>query len=421
MTFYDFNFDEQLLEGILSMGYREPTPIQQQAIPLILEGKDLIACAQTGTGKTASYLLPVLNNIGKTEKKHTHTLILAPTRELAQQIDQQVEGLGYFTGISSVAVYGGGDGIVYSQQQRAMKEGVDIIIATPGRLIAHLNSGTFKPQHLKCLILDEADRMLDMGFIDDIMRIISYLPKERQTLLFSATMPPKIRTLARSVLRQPEQINLAVSQPASGIDQQVYKVLDEHKIPLIGWLLQQKEYQSVLIFASTKEKVKALYKTLKGTKLKVQAFHSDLEQSEREEIMLAFRNRQLQVLIGTDVISRGIDIEGISLVINFDAPSDAEDYIHRIGRTARAETTGTAITLVNERDQRKLQNIEALIGKPVPVMPLPAEIGEQPEFRQLRTPDKKNRKKFFKRKPQHTKAQHSGKDTKRPPSKGTKP
>ncbi len=392
MTFQDFNFDEQLLEGVLSMGYREATPIQQQAIPLILEGKDLIACAQTGTGKTASYLLPVLNNISKTEKKHTHTLILAPTRELAQQIDQQVEGLGYFTGISSVAVYGGGDGIVYAQQQRAMKEGVEIIIATPGRLIAHLNSGTVKTEHLKCLILDEADRMLDMGFLDDIMRIISFLPKKRQTLLFSATMPPKIRTLAKSVLHDPAQINLAVSQPAAGIDQQVYKVHDEQKIPLLRILLQQKEYKSVIIFASTKEKVKALYKALKETKIQVKAFHSDLEQAEREEIMLAFRNRQLQVLIGTDVISRGIDIEGISLVVNFDAPADAEDYIHRIGRTARAETTGTAITLVNERDQRKLLSIEALIGRPVPIMQLPAEIGEQAVFRPVKAGDSKNRR-----------------------------
>ena len=395
MTFNDFNFDEPLLEGVLSMGYREPTPIQQEAIPQILDGKDLIACAQTGTGKTASYLLPVLNSISKTDKKSTHTLILAPTRELAQQIDQQVEGLGYFTGISSVAVYGGGDGIIYGQQQRALKEGVNIIIATPGRLIAHLNSGTFKAADIKCLILDEADRMLDMGFLEDIMRIISYLPKKRQTLLFSATMPPKIRTLARSVLHNPVQINLAVSQPAAGIDQQVYKVADNQKIPLINYLLRQKEYKSVIIFASTKENVKALYKALKTTNVQVKAFHSDLEQAEREEIMLAFRNRQLQVLIGTDVISRGIDIEGISLVINFDAPSDPEDYIHRIGRTARAETTGTAITLVNERDQRKLLNIEALIGNSVPVVPLPAEVGEQVEFK---APGAARKKKGFQRK-----------------------
>ncbi|WP_374165901.1 DEAD/DEAH box helicase [Arcticibacter sp. MXS-1] len=395
MTFHDFNFEEPLLEGVLSMGYKEPTPIQQEAIPVILKGQDLIACAQTGTGKTASYLLPVINQIVSAEKGYTHTLILAPTRELAQQIDQQVEGLGYFTGVSSVAVYGGGDGIIYSQQQRAMRDGVEIVIATPGRLIAHLNAGAFKPDQLKCLILDEADRMLDMGFIDDIMRIISYLPKKRQTLLFSATMPPKIRSLARSVMSNPFQINLAVSQPAQGIDQQIYKVSDDQKIPLISLLLQQKEYKSVIIFASTKEKVKALYKALKRTKVQVEAFHSDLEQAEREQIMLAFRNRQLQVLIGTDVISRGIDIEGISLVINFDAPGDAEDYIHRIGRTARAETTGTAITLVNERDQRRLLNIEQLIGREITLKPLPPEVGQQVEFKPLNSSGKKRKKPGF--------------------------
>lgn len=399
MTFEEFNFSEPLLEGVLSMGYKEPTPIQQEAIPVILNNKDLIACAQTGTGKTASYLLPALDQIAKSDRKNTHTLILSPTRELAQQIDQQVEGLGYFTGISSVAVYGGGDGIVYSQQQRAIQDGVDIIIATPGRLIAHLNSGTFKPDHIQCLILDEADRMLDMGFLDDIMRIISYLPKNRQTLLFSATMPPKIRRLAGGVMKDPVEINLAVSTPAAGINQLVYKVTDDQKIPLISWLLTQQEYKSVIIFASTKDKVKDLYKALKRTKVQVRAFHSDLEQAEREEIMLDFRNRKLQVLIGTDVISRGIDVEGISMVLNFDAPSDAEDYIHRVGRTARAETTGTAITLVNEKDQRKLAGIEALIGKQVSVEPIPAEVGEQVSFKPLGDRPFKKKPGFNKNKP----------------------
>jgi ATP-dependent RNA helicase RhlE len=382
LTFYDFNFDEQLLEGLLSMGYREPTPIQAQAIPLIMEKKDLIACAQTGTGKTASYLLPLLDQIAKSgNKDHTSTLILAPTRELAQQIDQQAEGLAYFTGVSSVAVFGGGDGSIYEQQRRALRDGVNIIIATPGRLIAHLISGIVKVDHLQHLVLDEADRMLDMGFQEDIMRIISYLPKKRQTLLFSATMPPRIRTLAKSVLHHPEQLSLAASQPAAGITQQIYKVFDEQKIPLITSLLQDSNYSSVIIFASTKEKVKALYKALKTTKVQVKPFHSDLEQAEREEILRAFKNRKLQVLIGTDVLSRGIDVEGISLVINFDAPSDPEDYIHRIGRTARAETTGTAITFINQRDQRKLANIEALIGKSIDEIPLPEALGAAPEFK----------------------------------------
>lgn len=380
MTFSDFNFDLQLFEGLQSMGYVKPTPIQAQAIPLILDRKDLIACAQTGTGKTASYLLPVLQHISITEKKYTKALILAPTRELAQQIDQQVEGLAYFAGISSIAVYGGGDGMIYEQQRRAMMDGVDIVIATPGRLIAHLASGVIKLDHLEYLILDEADRMLDMGFYEDILRIISNLPKERQTLLFSATMPSKIRTLANTILKNPEQINIALSQPAVGISQQVYMVSDHQKIKLISSLLKGGDYNSVLIFCSRKETVKDLTRTLIRERVKAEAFHSDLEQEQRETVLRAFKSRQLPVIVGTDVLSRGIDVEGISLVINFDVPPDPEDYIHRIGRTARAETTGTAITFVNEKDQRKFSFIENLIGKEIPRMPLPEELGEAPVY-----------------------------------------
>ncbi len=380
MTFSDFNFDPQLFEGLQSMGYVKPTPIQQQAIPLILEHKDLIACAQTGTGKTASYLLPVLQHISITDKKYTKALILAPTRELAQQIDQQVEGLAYFAGISSIAVYGGGDGMIYEQQRRAMMEGVDIIIATPGRLIAHLASGAIKLDHLQYLVLDEADRMLDMGFYEDILRIISNLPKERQTLLFSATMPPKIRTLANTILKNPEQINIALSQPAAGISQQVYMVYDPQKVKLITTILKDGDYKSVLIFCSRKETVKDLNRTLKREGVKAEAFHSDLEQEQRETILRAFKSRSLPVIIGTDVLSRGIDVTGISLVINFDVPPDPEDYIHRIGRTARAETTGTAITFVNEKDQRKFSFIENLIAKEIPRMTLPEELGEGPVY-----------------------------------------
>lgn len=380
MTFSDFNFDPQLFEGLQSMGYVKPTPIQQQAIPLILEHKDLIACAQTGTGKTASYLLPVLQHISTTDKKHTKALILAPTRELAQQIDQQVEGLAYFAGISSIAVYGGGDGMIYEQQRRAMLDGVDIIIATPGRLIAQLASGAIKLDHLQYLVLDEADRMLDMGFYDDILRIISSLPKERQTLLFSATMPPKIRTLANTILKNPEQINIALSQPAAGIDQQVYMVHDPQKVKLITTLLKDADYKSVLIFCSRKETVKDLNRTLRREGIKAEAFHSDLEQEQRETILRAFKSRALPVIIGTDVLSRGIDVTGISLVINFDVPPDPEDYIHRIGRTARAETKGTAITFVNERDQRRFSYIETLISKEIPRMTLPEELGDGPVY-----------------------------------------
>jgi ATP-dependent RNA helicase RhlE len=336
VTFQDFNFNEQLLEGVLSMGYTTPTPIQAMAIPAILNGDDLIACAQTGTGKTASYLLPVLNYICNTHKHHTTALILAPTRELAQQIDQQVEGLAYFTGVSSQAVFGGGDGMAYEQQRRGIQNNVNIIIATPGRLIAHLTSGVLKFNDITHLVLDEADRMLDMGFSDDIMRIIGYLPKKRQTLLFSATMPPRIRTLAKAILTDPQQINIALSQPAAGIDQQIYRLHDGQKTPLLKMLLKDGGYLSSIIFASRKEIVKSLYKELKSAHISVAAFHSDLQQNEREEILLKFKNKQLPVIIGTDALSRGIDVEGIDLVVNYDVPGDPEDYVHRIGRTARA-------------------------------------------------------------------------------------
>ncbi len=380
MTFSDFQFAPEVQEGLQSMGYKNPTPIQTQAIPLVLQHKDLIACAQTGTGKTASYLLPILHHIAQTEKKYINTLILAPTRELAQQIDQQVEGLAYFAGISSIAVYGGGDGAVYETQKRALREGVDIIIATPGRLIAHLNSGAINLDYLQHLVLDEADRMLDMGFSDDIMRIISFLPKKRQTLLFSATMPPKIKGLATSILQQPEEVTISISKPAEGITQQAYNTHDHQKLPLIEALLKNNSYQSGIIFSSTKDKVKELDKAFRKIGIQAKAFHSDLDQSERESLLQAFRARQLPFLIGTDVLSRGIDVEGIELVVNFDVPPDAEDYIHRIGRTARAATTGTAITFINERDQRKFQAIENLIGKVLDKLPLPEGLGDGPVY-----------------------------------------
>jgi ATP-dependent RNA helicase RhlE len=390
LTFNDFNFDPKLLEGLYSMGYNKPTPIQEQAIPLILNNKDLIACAQTGTGKTAAYLLPILHKIINTEKRHLNTLILAPTRELALQIDQQVEGFAYFISVSSIPVYGGGDGATWDQQKKAMKEGADIIIATPGRLIAQLTSGTMNLEHLQHLILDEADRMLDMGFYDDILRIINYLPKKRQTLLFSATMPPKIRALAGKILIEPEQVNIAISKPAEGILQQAYMVYDNQKIGLIKHLLKEDKYSSIIIFVSTKENVKNVDRELRRTGLAAKAFHSDLEQEEREHILREFKSRQLRVLIGTDILSRGIDVEGISLVINYDSPPDPEDYIHRIGRTARAETTGTAITFINDKDQQKFFKIESLIGKDIPKIPLPTDLGEGPLYQ----PELKKAKSF---------------------------
>jgi superfamily II DNA/RNA helicase len=404
LDFKDFNFNPDLFEGLSAMGFRDATPIQQQAIPLILSKKDLIACAQTGTGKTGAYLLPIMNMIAATEERHNNTLILAPTRELAQQIDLQVEALSYFTNISSLTVYGGGDGIAYEQQKRSMRDGVDIIIATPGRLISHLSSGVLKLDQLQHLVLDEADRMLDMGFYDDIMRIVSYLPEQRQTVMFSATMPPKIRKLAGTLLKHPEQINIALSKPAEGISQQVYLIHDEQKVPLLTAILKTDEFKSIIVFASTKEKVKNLGKVFRNLGLKAEAFHSDLGQKERESILLKFKNRQLPIIIGTDVLSRGIDVEGIDLVINFDVPHDAEDYVHRIGRTARAATKGTAITLVNNRDKRKLASIEKLIEKQIERMPLPEHLGEAPLETAVDSSEKpvnsdKPKRKFWKKKP----------------------
>ena len=401
MDFKDFNFNPELLEGLLAMGFKNATPIQQQAIPLILANKDLIACAQTGTGKTGAFLLPIMNLLTQDHDRHNTTLILTPTRELAQQIDLQVEALSYFTNISSLTVYGGGDGMAYEQQKRSMREGVDIIIATPGRLIAHLSSGVLKMDKLKYLVLDEADRMLDMGFYEDIMKIVGYLPKERQTVMFSATMPPKIRKLAATLLQEPEQISLAISKPAEGISQQVYLIHDDQKVPLLTEMLKSATYKRIIVFAGRKEKVKELGKVFKKLGLKAAAFHSDLEQKDREAIMLDFKNSKLNVLIGTDVLSRGIDVTGIDLVINFDAPQDPEDYIHRIGRTARAETKGTAITLVNNKDKRKLANIEKLIERQIERMPLPESLGEAPKDEPASPNDKPyvKKKKFFKKKP----------------------
>lgn len=377
------------------MGYNKPTPIQEQAIPIIQEGHDLVACAQTGTGKTAAYLLPVLNKIIRAKTRHLNTLILSPTRELAQQIDQQIEGFGYFLGISSISIYGGGDGATWDQQRKALEEGADIIIATPGRLIALLAAGTIKFGHLQHLILDEADRMLDMGFYDDLIKIINYLPKERQTLLFSATMPPKIRTLANRILNNAKEVSIAIAKPAAGIVQQAYVVYDTQKGEVLKHIMKTTQWNSMILFASTKEVVKKLDVVFQRGGLKAKAFHSDLEQSEREEILRSFKNKQLNILIGTDVLSRGIDVEGISLIINFDVPPDPEDYVHRIGRTARAETTGTAITLVNERDQRRFLSIESLIGQEIVKMPLPAGVGDGPAY----SPAVKSNKPFNRFKP----------------------
>ncbi len=397
MKFIEFGFSPTLEEGLDSMGFEEATPIQEKTIPVILNGKDIIACAQTGTGKTASYLLPILNKIAENPQERINSLILVPTRELAVQIDQQIMGFGYFTGATSICVYGGGDGAGYEQQRRAIQEGVNIIVATPGRLIAHMGSGKVDYSHLEHLVLDEADRMLDMGFHDDIMRIISALPKKRQSLLFSATMPPKIRTLAKKILYQPLEINVAISKPSEGIDQQAYLVYDEHKMELIKHILDNPVYESIIIFASKKDIVKRLTKELIKKGIIAEGFHSDLEQVQREDIMQRFKARRIRVLVGTDVISRGIDIVGISLVVNYDVPPDPEDYVHRIGRTARAATTGTAITFINEKDQNRFSRIERLIEREIPKTPLPAGFTEGPLYAPRTGTKKKNtnRKKPF--------------------------
>lgn len=376
IRFSDFQLDESIMEGLDSMGFYEPTPIQEKGIPIILQKKDLIGCAQTGTGKTAAFLLPIIQNIinEKESGKGINTLIIVPTRELAVQIDQHLQGLSYFTGTSSLAVYGGGDGMSWDQQRNALEQGADIIVATPGRLIAHLQMGYLKFNKLKHLVLDEADRMLDMGFYDDILKIVNELPKKRQTLLFSATMPPEIRKLANSLLQDPEEIKLAIAKPAEGILQAIYKVEDKYKTKLIKELLKEKDLSRVLIFASTKSSVKILARELKNEGMPVAAIHSDLIQSEREQVLLNFKSARTNILVATDIVSRGIDIDNIDLVINYHIPMDAEDYVHRVGRTARAKSTGVALTFVNRKDIRNLMKIEKLIGNKIFEIKVPGTV-----------------------------------------------
>lgn len=380
MHFHDFEFEYDIQDGLDDMGFETPTPIQEQAIPIIMSGRDLIGCAQTGTGKTAAFLLPVLNKLAYSPSEFTDTLIIVPTRELALQISQALQGFCYYTSITSQVLYGGGDGINFELEKKALNSGANVVIATPGRLISHLNMGNLHLKHLKHLILDEADRMLDMGFVDDIMKVITHLPKERQTLMFSATMPPKIRQLAAKLLTNPEEISLAVSKPAAGVTQQAYMVYDGQKNVLTESILKEKKLSSVIIFAGTKIKVKELERDLRKIGLNARAIHSDLDQQEREEVLRSFRSKKLPVLVATDILSRGIDIEDIGLVINYDVPGDAEDYIHRIGRTARAETKGEAITFINDRDMRKFGQIEALIGDEIPKLTLPNGIAPGPVY-----------------------------------------
>ena len=383
MKFSELNLNDQVLDALDAMRFEECTPIQEKSIPLLLEGRDLIAVAQTGTGKTAAYLLPILNKLseGGYPSDAINCIVMAPTRELAQQIDQQMEGFSYFMPVSSVAVYGGNDGILFEQQKKGLTLGADVVIATPGRLIAHLSLGYVDLSHVSFFILDEADRMLDMGFYDDIMQIVSYLPKERQTIMFSATMPAKIQQLAQNILHDPAEVKLAVSKPADKIVQAAYICHEGQKLGIIQSLFAEQVPERVIIFASSKLKVKEVTKALKRMNLNVGEMHSDLEQAEREDVMYRFKSGQINILIATDIVARGIDIDDIRLVINYDVPHDNEDYVHRIGRTARANNDGVALTFVNEQEQGKFHNIEKFLEKDIYKIPLPEELGPAPEYK----------------------------------------
>lgn len=403
MKFTEFNLDNAILEAISYMGFENATPIQQFAIPAILQNKDLIACAQTGTGKTAAFVLPILNKLKDKTDRSINTLVIVPTRELAVQIEQQIQGLSYFVSVGSVAIYGGGDGKGWDNQKDALVNGTDIIVATPGKLLSHLKLGYVDFSKVKHLVLDEADRMLDMGFSDDINKIISYLPKERQTLMFSATMPNQIRGLAKKILVHPEEVSLSISKPAEGVSQFVYMAHEPQKDQVLKIILDAKPaYDSIIIFTSAKMKVNGIIRSLRKNGFDAKGISSDLEQAQREEVLQEFRSKRLRILVATDVMSRGIDIKEINMVINYDVPHDAEDYVHRIGRTARANTKGEAYTLVSGTDAHKMKRIEKLIEMQVERLSLPEEFGAAPVMsdnpERGDQPNPKKKKKFFKKK-----------------------
>ena len=382
MRFDELDLEEEILEGIAAMNFQEMTPVQEHTIPPILEGKDVISCAQTGTGKTAAYTLPLLNRLlceGNPDNK-IRSVIMVPTRELAQQIDMQFEGFSYFLPISTTVVYGGGDGKGWEQQKKGLLMGADVVIATPGRLLSHIATSGVDLSNVDYFILDEADRMLDMGFLDDIMQISKKMPEKKQTIMFSATLPPKIRNMAKQILHDPVEINIAISKPNESIVQSAYICHEAQKMPIIMELFGKSTDQKAIIFSSSKLKVKDLAFALKRKKLNVGAMHSDLEQEQRESVMLDFKNGKINILVATDIVARGIDIDDIDVVINYDVPHDAEDYIHRIGRTGRASADGAAITFVCEREQGKFHKIEEFIEKDICKTPLPASVGEGPQY-----------------------------------------
>jgi superfamily II DNA/RNA helicase len=401
MRFDEFELNDQLLEAISFMGFENATPIQEKAIPEILQNNDLLAFAQTGTGKTAAFVLPILHKIPQNRSNSINTLIIVPTRELAIQIEQQIQGFSYFCDVNSIAIYGGGDGNDWTVESKALTNHIDIVVATPGKLISHLNVGKVDLENLQHLVLDEADRMLDMGFYDDIMRIVSYLPKKgRQTLMFSATMPPKIKKLAETILHNPKEISIEMSKPAEGVTQEVYLLNEEQKTRLTRRIINSKsDFQSILVFTSAKIKVAKIVLELRRKGISIEGISSDLEQKEREIVLSNFRSHKTRVLVATDVLSRGIDIKDIELIINYDVPHEAEDYVHRVGRTARANSTGVAITFVTPKEIQKFRRIERLIGIEIPKMALPTDIGESPSWDQRPPVRPNNQKRRYKSRP----------------------
>ena len=367
MYFDELALSDEVLDALWDMHFDECTPVQEKAIPVILDGHDVIACAQTGTGKTAAYILPLLTNLAfdDHDPDKLNAIIMAPTRELAQQIDQQMEGFGFYVPFSSVAIYGGKDNGAWGTQVTGLQKGADIVIATPGRLLSQMNIYDVDFSGVKYFILDEADRMLDMGFYDDIMTIVRKLPKDRQTILFSATMPPKIRQLAKTIMHQPVEVQIAVSRPPESIKQMHEFVTEGEKAGKVAELLEGRDLKKVIIFAGKKQRVKELTRTLRAIHIDARAMHSDLEQNERDQVMLDFRNGKIDVLVATDVVSRGIDVTDVPLVINYDVPHDPEDYVHRIGRTARAENSGEAMTLIAPDDVHYWKKIERFLKSPM--------------------------------------------------------
>ena len=383
MKFEETYLNDNILDALYDMHFEEMTPIQERCIPEILDGYDVLGVAQTGTGKTAAYLLPILSELddGDYPRDAINCVIMSPTRELAQQIDQAMQGFGYYLDdVSSVAVYGGNDGGRYGQELKGMRLGADVLIATPGRLLSHLKVGNLDLSRCSFFVLDEADRMLDMGFIDDIMKIVQQLPASCQRIMFSATMPPKIRELAVALLHNPVEVKIAVSRPAEKIRQSAYVCYEPQKLKIVEHLFKSGDLQRVIIFSGKKEKVKEVARQLRKMNINCGQMHSDLTQQERDEVMYKFKAGKTDVLVATDIVARGIDIDDIRIVINYDVPHDAEDYVHRIGRTARADRDGMAITFISDTDMYKFQSIEHFLGKEVDKNPLPDGIGEGPEY-----------------------------------------